>query len=101
MNRFSVIYLLEKEYYHICCALHSEADTVLEQLMTQEDHTPLGIYDAKTELFYWEPNRQRAYNQASIEQQGKHGGQMIQLAQALRQQNKTYVANTDVVNQVL
>ncbi|AUD01520.1 hypothetical protein [Spirosoma pollinicola] len=88
MNRFSVIYLLSEQYQHIHCKTHHEADSVLEHLFTLEKHTPIGIYDAKTELFYWESVRQNIYNRSSIEDQGKLGNQITKIAQDLRQQNE-------------
>jgi hypothetical protein len=84
MNRFSVIYLRKKRYYQLYCATHAEANTVLKQLLTKKGKVPIGIYDAKTELFYWESSRQRQYDQASIEEQGKLDNQITTMAQTLR-----------------
>ena len=89
MNRFSVIYLLKRQYHHICCSTHQEAEATLANLLTQEGHKPIGIYDAKTELFVWEPTRQRQYDKASIEKQGKLGEQINRIAQSLRHQDQT------------
>lgn len=88
MNRFSVIYLFQKQFYHIPCATHAEADVLLAHLLTQKDHQPFGVYDAKTELFVWEPTRQGLYVKASIEEQGKSDEHIVQIAQQLRQQNE-------------
>lgn len=87
MNRFSVIYFFQKEFHHITCSTLAEADDLLKHLFTQEEYKPIGIYDAKTELFVWEPARQELYNQATIERQGKLDDQIFQIAQTLRQQD--------------
>lgn len=89
MNRFSVIYLFQKQFHHITCPTHAEADALLTQLLSQENCKPIGIYDAKTELFVWEPSRQHEYDKASFEQQGKSDEHMVQIAQTLRQQQET------------
>ncbi len=101
MNRFSVIYLLAEQYRHIHCNTHIEADSVLEHLFTLDEHTPIGIYDAKTELFYWEPVRQNEYNRASIEEQGKLSNQITGIAQNLRQQNELEQENNEVAPQLV
>lgn len=87
MNRFSVIYLVNKQFHHTYSNTQAEAEIVLQNLLTQEDHEPIGIYDAKTELFYWEPKRQVKYDQAPIEEQGPLGDQITVIAKNLRQQN--------------
>lgn len=99
MNRFSVIYLLSEQYRHIHCKTHPEADSVLEHLFTLEEHTPIGIYDAKTELFYWESVRQNTYNRSSIEDQGKLGNQITKIAQDLRQQKELEQVEADIAPQ--
>ena len=88
MNRFSVIYLFQKQFYHIPSATYAEADDLLNHLLSQENCKPIGIYDAKTELFVWEPSRQHAYDMASFEQQGKSDEHMVQIAQTLRQRDE-------------
>ncbi|ADB39192.1 hypothetical protein [Spirosoma linguale] len=89
MNRYSVVYMLKKQYYHISCRTNSEAVSVLDHLSSLDEHSPIGIYDAKTELFHWEPQRQYEYNRAQIDEQGKLADQIIQTAQALRLANQT------------
>lgn len=101
MNRFSVIYLLKKQYYHIDCATHTEADALLEQMLTKDGYRPIGVYDAKTELFYWEPTRQHQYDKASIEKQGKQGTQMIRIAQTLRQRDEAQEQHANSISQLL
>lgn len=101
MNRFSVLYLLRKQYYPIYCATHAEANSILEHMLTQKTIQPIGIYDAKTELFYWEPTRQVAYNKASIEEQGKVGDQIIKIAQNMRQQDEAGESQTNSISQLL
>ncbi|WP_080054986.1 hypothetical protein [Spirosoma aerolatum] len=100
MNRFSVIYLLKKQYHHIDCATHAEADALLAQLLTQDGYRPIGIYDAKTELFFWEPTRQHQYDKASIEKQGKQGNQMIRIAQTLRQRTENQEQHSNSIAQL-
>ncbi|GAB2577987.1 hypothetical protein [Spirosoma areae] len=101
MNRFSVIYLLKKQYHHISCATQAEAEAALTHVCAQNDCRPIGIYDAKTELFYWEPTRQRQYNKASIERQGKLGDQITLLAQRLRQGDEARHAQSNSISQLL
>jgi len=101
MNRFSVIYLLQKQYYHLYSATHSEADSVLHQLATQEGYKPIGIYDAKTELFYWEPIRQNQYNNANIERQGKIANHIIRIAQTLRHHDVAEQRQSNSIAQLL
>ncbi|UFH53736.1 hypothetical protein [Spirosoma sp. KNUC1025] len=84
MKRFSVIYTLRKQYHQMYCATLEEAKTALQQISGIKGRVPIGIYDAKTELFSWEPRQQDAYNHADIEEQGKLGSQIIGIAQALR-----------------
>lgn len=101
MNRFSIIYLLGQQYHHIERDTYAEAETVLRQLSTKKGRTPIGIYDAKTELFYWEPGRQSQYNQAGIEEQGKWGDQIIQIAQQLRQKGEERQLQDNSISQLL
>ena len=101
MNRFSVIYLLKRQYHHIYCNTHQEAEAILADLLSQEGCKPIGIYDAKTELFVWEPTRQRQYDRASIEKQGKLGEQINQIAQSLRQHDEVRHSPTNSLSQLL
>ena len=101
MNRFSVIYLLRKQYHHIDYATYSEADLALSQLSDQVGGKPIGIYDAKTELFFWEPTRQHQYDKASIEKQGKLGDQIIRIAQTLRHHDEVNQGQTNSISQLL
>ena len=97
MNRFSVIYLLNKHYHHIPCATHDEADAILQQMLFHnKEGKPVGIYDDKTELFYWEPIQQRKYNRADIEHQGKLGERIISIAQHLRLQDEGVPATSSI-----
>ncbi|GAB3282172.1 hypothetical protein GCM10027347_58250 [Larkinella harenae] len=84
MSRFSVIYQSKKQYYHILCDTHSQATLILRQLYSKKKKTPVGIYDAKTELFYWDATRQQQFDQLSLQEQGKYGNEMIATAQRLR-----------------
>lgn len=88
MSRYSVIYLFKKQYFHISTETYTEADTVLRKLYSKKKKTPLGIYDAKTELFSWEPVRRQQYNRLTVQEQGKLGNEMIAKAQALRDKER-------------
>ena len=67
MNRFSVLYLHHDAYSHVGFSTLAEADRCLGQVFGTMGDSPLGIYDAKTELFAWEPGLQQQYNQMSLE----------------------------------
>lgn len=101
MNRYSVIYLLRKKYHQYYCETQAEAETLLRDLATQEGYKPIGVYDAKTELFEWEPTRQHQYDNATIERQGKLGDHMIHIAQTLRMHDEHPQAHTSSVTQLL
>jgi hypothetical protein len=90
MNRFSVLYTRKGQYHHIGSATHSEAMSILQNLSTNSKRVPVGIYDAKTELFEWEPSLQHTYNQSNIEEQGKLADQIITIAQALRRRDTSW-----------
>lgn len=90
MNRFSVLYMLNGQYHHIGAATQSEAMSVLQSLAKNTRRIPVGIYDAKTELFEWEPGRQKDYNKSDIEEQGRLAGQIITIAQALRRRDASW-----------
>lgn len=101
MNRFSIIYLANNQYQQISYDTQAEAESVLAHLTNQQGQTPLGIYDAKTELFYWEPSRQEYYDQATIEEQGKVGNQIITVAKILRQPNNEPLLADNALSQLL
>lgn len=90
MNRFSVLYLLKEQYHHIGSDTLGEAEQLVRTLQSDKKRTPVGIYDAKTELFQWEPGRQLAYDQGNIEEQGKLGKQIIMIVQALRRRDGSW-----------
>ena len=100
MNRFSVIYLFRKQFYHIYSATQAEAETVLQHLLTQDEKEPIGVYDAKTELFYWESERQIKYDKAPIEEQGPLGDQITTIAKNLRQQGDSQQPEETTVPEV-
>ncbi|GAB3938646.1 hypothetical protein [Larkinella terrae] len=93
MNRFSVIYLFKKQYFHILCETHTEADIVLRKLYTKKKKTPIGIYDNKTELFYWEPIRRQKFDRLPVQEQGRLGNEMITIAQKLRHRDDQWRPN--------
>lgn len=101
MNRFSVIFLFRKQFHHIYSTTLAEAETALQHLLTQKDKEPIGIYDAKTELFYWEPKRQIKYDQAPIEEQGPLGDQITAIAKKLRQQKDARQQEETTVSEVV
>lgn len=90
MNRFSVLYLLNDQYHQVGSNSHDEAVALLDKLQTTTKRIPVGIYDAKTELFEWEPSQEEQYNQADIEEQGRLGIQIITIAQALRRRDSSW-----------
>jgi hypothetical protein len=81
MNRFVVLYLHQDVYYPIACQTQREAYACLEKIFRLEGSTPVGVYDAKTELLHWETTRQHPYDQLSVEEQGRLGHQLIAIAQ--------------------
>lgn len=86
MNRYSIVYLLEEQYYQLSAPTVAEADALLHQIWAEQRGVPIGIYDAKTELFQWEPNRQRMYDQLSIEEQARYDQTIVAQVQELRRQ---------------
>lgn len=82
MNRFIVVYWQQEAYRHIHCQTRQEANEWLEAVFIREGGKPMGIYDAKTELFHWEPARQQVYDQLGIDEQGRLGHHIIAIAQA-------------------
>ncbi|WP_247236487.1 hypothetical protein [Telluribacter sp. SYSU D00476] len=84
IKRYSVLYLLQEQYCHTGCITYLQAQALLEGMSAETGQTPVGIYDAKTELFEWEPDRKLLYNQASIGEQGKRAEEMIRIVQELR-----------------
>lgn len=85
MNRYSVVYLNGKQYNQIYCQTQTEAAAALRHESRHKNHIPIGIYDAKTELFAWEPSWQQLYDQAGFDEQPLIEAQMIAIAQSLRQ----------------
>lgn len=83
MNRFIVVYVLQEAYRHIPCQSQGEAQDCLAHVFVREGGIPMGIYDAKTELFHWEATRQHHYDQLCLEEQGRLGHHMIAIAQSL------------------
>lgn len=90
MNRFSVIYQYKGQYHHVGRHTLDEAKATLETIASSGSRKAIGIYDDKTELFSWEPNRQGQYDQSPIETQGRLGEQIIHIAQALRRRDMNW-----------
>lgn len=89
-NRYSVVYLLKEQYQHLGCSTHAEAQAALETLLDDTDRIPVGIYDDRTELFEWDAALRDEYEKASMKDQGRHGEQIITIAQALRRRDLSW-----------
>jgi hypothetical protein len=94
MNRFSILYLHKRQYKHISYPTRAEANNALENFSTHHQGTPIGVYDAKTELFYWEVSR--FDNQMSIEEQGRRGNEVINITQTLRSQEEAKLKDEEL-----
>lgn len=90
MKRYSLIYLLKEQHQHVGFVTHAEAKSLLQKMLTDPKRTPVGIYDAKTELFEWAPSFHPQFNQAGIEEQARLGHEIITIAQALRRRDSTW-----------
>ncbi|MBO0949143.1 hypothetical protein [Fibrella forsythiae] len=90
MKRYSLIYLLKEQYQHVGFESHAEAEALLHQLLTNSKRKPIGIYDAKTELFEWAPSYKPNFDQASTEEQARRGNGIITIAQALRRRDSSW-----------
>lgn len=88
MNRFSILYLFKGQYYHITYPTRLEAENALNHYPPTQKGMPLGMYDAKTELFSWGASRQSEYNHLSIEEQGRRGNEIIKIVESLRSQEE-------------
>ena len=66
----------------------------LESFSTHHQGTPIGVYDAKTELFYWEVSR--FDTKMSIEEQGRRGNEVITIIQTLRSQEETKLKDEEL-----
>ncbi|WP_428667682.1 hypothetical protein [Runella sp.] len=86
MNRFSVLYTLRKQYHHLSYSTRQEAEAVLEKISRSRRGTPIGIYDAKTELFFWERSRQKKHSLLTLGKQAKEEDSVISVVQNLRRQ---------------
>lgn len=86
MNRFSVLYTFKKQYHHLSFSTRSEAEAILEKIARRRRGVPIGIYDAKTELFFWERNRQKKNSELAFSKQAKEEDSMITIVQNLRRQ---------------
>ena len=64
-----------------------QAREALSLLLEDEERTPVGIYDDKTELFEWEHSLREEYEKASMKEQGQRGAEIINIAQALRRRD--------------
>jgi hypothetical protein len=87
LRRYSVVYLLREQYRQLNCSTREQAREALNLLLEDEDRTPVGIYDDKTELFEWEHSLREEYEKASMKEQGQRGAEIINIAQALRRRD--------------
>jgi hypothetical protein len=94
MDRFSILYLHKRQYKHISYPTRAEANTALESFSIHYEGTPIGVYDAKTELFYWEITR--FDNKMSIEEQGRRGNEVITIIQTLRSQEESKLKDEEL-----
>ncbi|MEZ0539782.1 hypothetical protein [Fibrella arboris] len=90
MKRYSLIYLLKDQYQHIGFDTSTEAQATLQQLLASSKRVPVGIYDAKTELFDWAPAYQPHMNQADTEELARLGHAIISIVQALRRRDSSW-----------
>ncbi|WP_040005668.1 hypothetical protein [Fibrisoma limi] len=93
MDRFTVLYQLNNHYFYIGCSTYLLADLTLSNVQSVHSGEPLGIYDAKTELFQWEPVRRHYYNKLSIEEQARHDLRIIRIVHQLREEAVAAVLN--------
>jgi|GEM_PF-3558891 len=84
MNRFSLLYLYKGSFYHKTYPTRSETDESIKNFSQTLKGIPLGVYDAKTELFTWEASREKEYSQLAIEEQGRRGNEIISIIEKLR-----------------
>ncbi|WP_375444952.1 hypothetical protein [uncultured Fibrella sp.] len=90
MKRYSLVYLLKDQYQHIGFTDRTDAEGLLRQLLTDSKRVPIGIYDAKTELFDWAPSYKAHFDQASTEEQASRGNSIITIAQSLRRRDSSW-----------
>lgn len=91
MKRFSVVYKLKEQYHHIPCHTYIKATMLLRQAHSTRFGKPIGIYDAKTELFHWGPMQQTLHKALSLGEQGRQGSAIINRVQLLREQDERLV----------
>ena len=91
-NRFSVLYTLNSQYHHVGCASQAEAQTVLGMLMTDGNRIPVGIYDAKADLFEWEIIGQYFHSQDPAIDQQNRLEEVLTIARALRRRDSSWDA---------
>jgi len=89
-NRYSVLYTMNAQYQHIGCSSQSEAQNVLGMLMTDGNRIPVGIYDAKTDLFEWEIIGQYFHSQDPISEQRSRLEEILTIARALRRRDSSW-----------
>ncbi|MEZ4901094.1 MAG: hypothetical protein R2822_04715 [Spirosomataceae bacterium] len=88
MNRFSILYLLQGQYQHTSYPTRAEAEDSLTHFLSNQDGVPLGIYDAKTELFYWDLAQKDKFISMGVEEEDRHSNNLINVIQMLRSQEE-------------
>ncbi|WP_229209447.1 hypothetical protein [Dyadobacter koreensis] len=89
-NRYSVLYKLKSQYHHVGCSSQAQAQSTLSTLMTDENRIPVGIYDAKTDLFEWEIVGQYFHSQDPISEQRRRLDEVLTIARALRRRDSSW-----------
>lgn len=88
MKRFSVVYRLKDQYHHVPCHTFIKATILLRKAHSTPFGKPIGIYDAKTELFQWGPMQQQLHKALSVGEQGRQGSAIINQVQTLRDKDE-------------
>jgi hypothetical protein len=89
-NRYSVLYTINGQYHHLGCSSQSEAQSSLGILMTDGNRIPVGIYDAKTDLFEWEIIGQYFHSQDPISDQRHRLNEVLTISRALRRRDASW-----------
>lgn len=89
-NRYSVLYTINGQYHHVGCSSQAEAQSALGILMTDGNRIPVGIYDAKTDLFEWEIIGQYFHSQDPISDQRSRLNEVLTISRALRRRDSSW-----------
>ena len=89
-NRYSVLYTINGQYHHFGCSSQAEAQSALGILMTDGNRIPVGIYDAKTDLFEWEIIGQYFHSQDPISDQRNRLNEVLTISRTLRRRDSSW-----------